>query len=842
MTEKTALPPDAAASPLALVAEVFEQSIACYQSGRLEDAEALCRAILDVDAGYAGANHLLGQLSLQRGLTDRALPYFVSACEADPATGPYWLGVADCLLRLQRHDEAVQVLETAIQAGLDDPQAQVMLAQARAERGAEALPHAALPAQEARETYLAELRKLAKRHEPPLARGKRAKGGDPLPALVKLWQARNLRGLETAAKQALARDAGQGKVWDLLGIACLQLGDNDAALIALSRASELLPQDAEVWDHLGIAQRQAKLLEAAERSFERSVALQPARPETWMNLGNLQVDQSRHEAAVISFQRTLELQPDCVEVLVNLSTAQKRLGQLDAAVASCRRALAFKPDLAEAHCNLGNALCDLGQVDAAIAHFEESLRLNPSLAATHARLGSILTTLGQVDAGAAALRRSLQLRPNDAITYSNLLFAVSHNESMSSEAVFAEHRAFGDYFEAPFRGRWPAHPNRHDPRRRLRIGFVSGDLRNHAVANFIGPVWAAMDRGQFEIWAYSNHQKEDATTERLKALAQQWRNVLEMSDQVLAERILEDEIDILFDLSGHTAWHRLTTFARKPAPIQVSWIGSPNTTGLTAMDYFLTDRFVAPPGLIDALYTEKLVRLPCGATFQPSDYAPGVSPLPALSSSVFTFASFNRTNKLGRGVIELWSRVLRAVPNSRMLLAGVGDGCDQADEHAGVKSELIARFAEHGIAANRLAFYPRTGMSAYLALHGMVDVILDTFPYGGGTTSCHALWMGVPVLTLAGRTLTSRLGVTLNSQLGLTDFICETKEAFVAQAVRSSQNLPELALLRAGLRERFFASHLGRPDLLARSLELALRAMWVRWCEGGSTESFEVEG
>jgi protein O-GlcNAc transferase len=404
---------------------------------------------------------------------------------------------------------------------------------------------------------------------------------------------------------------------------------------------------------------------------------------------------------------------------------------------------------------------------------------------------------------------------------------------VTPEEVFAEHVAFGNQFEGPFRGRWLRHGNAPDPRRRLRVGFVSADLRDHSVAHFIEPVWAALDPRAVEIWAYSNHYLEDAITLRLKGLAHQWRKVVGMRDEALADQIRADGIDILFDLSGHTAGNRLLVFARKPAPIQVSWIGFPNTTGLEAMDYYLADRYSAAPGLLDTFFTEKLVRMPSVTTFQPSDRAPAVNGLPALERGVFTFGSFNRSDKVGEEVVALWSRVLNAVPDSRMLLGGLSDGFR--------KASLLEQFSRYGVDAGRLELHVRTGMKEYLALHHQADLILDTFPCGGGTTTCHAAWMGVPVLALAGKTMPSRVGATLNSNMGLLEFITESEDAFVAQAVGWSQRLPELAALRAGLREKVRSSPLCQPEVLARSLEAALRTMWQRWCEGNPPESFDVK-
>jgi protein O-GlcNAc transferase len=443
-----------------------------------------------------------------------------------------------------------------------------------------------------------------------------------------------------------------------------------------------------------------------------------------------------------------------------------------------------------------------------------------------------LLKMGKGEEAIPVLHRAVTINPDFAVGYSNYLFCLLHDETASPETVFAEHCAFGDRFEAPFRTQWSRHGNLADPDRRLRVGFVSADLYSHAVASFVEPLWGALDSKLVEICAYSNNPAEDAVTLRLQRLAHRWCKVYAMSDEELARKIREDEIDILFDLSGHTADNRLLAFVRRPAPIQISWIANPSTTGLTAIDYYLADPCGAPPGLLDSLFTEKIVRLPSGPVFQPFDPSPPINELPALAGGTLTFGSFARSDKVTDGVIRLWSRVLTAVPGSRMLLVGLSDHSRKAN--------ITEQFARNGVDANRLVFHPRTDMKAYLALHQQVDMILDTFPFSGLTTSCHSVWMGVPVLTLAGKTMSSRSGAIVNANVGLRTFTTESAEEFVEQAVHWSQRLPELAALRSSLRSRALASPMFQPHTVARSLESALRTMWQRWCEGKPAQSFSV--
>lgn len=604
----------------------------------------------------------------------------------------------------------------------------------------------------------------------------------------------------------------------------------------ISGAIALNPSDPVAHCSLGKIYLEMNRIEEAAACFEEALRLKPDYAEAHYKLGNAVKIQGKLDEALACYQRARSFNPEYAEAHNNEGAVFQERRQWNEAIASYRAALAINPGLAYAHHNLGLVLLLAVQdkyVGEAVACFREAVSLSPDLMDARSHLGTALGMLGRHDEAFVVFRQALSISPDFREARSGLLFYLSHDPRVGPEEVFAEHRAFGDRHEGQFRDRWPNYRNLPDPARTLRVGFVSADLRAHAVCSFIEPLWTGLDAKQVELWAYANGDLEDEVTARLKGLAHQWRKVAAMSDEELAGQIRKDGIDILFDLSGHTGGNRLLTFARKPAPIQVSWIGNPNTTGLKAMDYYLADRFSAPPGLLDSLFTEKIVRLPSWASFQPFDNAPAVNGLPALASGVFTFGSFSRSDKLAEGVVTLWSRVLKAVPGSRMLLGGVSDVSRQAS--------LAEQFARNGVDSGRVIFHARAGMPAYLALHHQVDLILDTFPFSGYTVSCHAAWMGVPVLTLAGKTMPSRLGFSINSNIGLPEFIAESEDAFVTQAVRWSQRLPELAALRAGLRSRVLVSPLCRTQAYARWLERALRTMWERWCERKPPESFGID-
>ncbi len=494
------------------------------------------------------------------------------------------------------------------------------------------------------------------------------------------------------------------------------------------------------------------------------------------------------------------------------------------------------PDDAEAHCNLGLTLSKLSRFEEAETHLRRALDIDPEFSIAHYRLGMTYSLQGRLAEAQVSLRRGIALRSNyaqgeDAQNYSNLLFILSHDATVDADSLFAEHRLFSEVFESGLSASWPAHANERDPERRLKIGFVSGDLYEHSVGQFLEPVAMHLAlRPDLELHAYCTHTVEDALSRRLHALFKSWNPVEALSDTAFAGKIMDDRIDVLIDLSGHTGHNRLPVFARKPAPVQISWLGYPGTTGLNAVDYYLADRRWLPPGQFDRLFTERLAYLPDRWAFKPHAAAPAVGPLPALASGYLTFGSFHRLGKINSSTIRLWSQLLLALPQATMLVLGV-----PVD---GPEKRLLDEFAAHGVEPNRLTFHGRCTMDVYLAFHNQVDIALDTLTYAGATTTMHSLSMGVPTLTVAGATSQARAGAGILANVGLDQFIAADAADFLAKARYWAEHLTELAELRAGLRARLACSPAGQPALIAAHFASALRHMWRRWCAGMPAESF----
>lgn len=554
----------------------------------------------------------------------------------------------------------------------------------------------------------------------------------------------------------------------------------------------------------------------------------------WQMLGRVLTDLADYDEAMRALKRAVCLRPLDAAIhgdIAGLLHARKQYKLVEICTS---RALRIKPDVSSFHNTLGNALKGLGNHTAALACLLRAVELDPKSREAHTNLGNVYGGMGDHIGAEQHYRRALELAPDYFLSYSNLLFSLIYRSDLDPQEIFREHRAFGERARKKLGAQAPAvHGNSRDPDRKLRLGFVSGDLRNHAVMNFLEPVWQALDKSAFELYVYSTSDREDAHTERVKPLAASWQVVTRMSDAKLADTIRADGVDILFDLSGHTALNRLPAFALKPAPVQVTWIGYPGTTGLAEMDYYLIDRHVAPPGWLDAQFTEKLVYVPSSGTFLPHPDAPPVNDLPALGNGYLTFGSFNRYSKISEPVLALWARVLQSLPDSRMLLGWMGD--------AGLKADVTQRFARYGVDAGRLEFRPRAGMRDYLGFHHQVDIALDTFPYTGGTTTSHALWMGVPVLTMRGRTRVECQSTGVLGRAGLEEWIAVDQDDFHARAVSWAGRLPELQEVRMGMRHRLESAHDRSPATVTRGIEAAMRQMWRRWCDGLPPESFLVQ-
>jgi protein O-GlcNAc transferase len=582
------------------------------------------------------------------------------------------------------------------------------------------------------------------------------------------------------------------------------------------------PDDPDALQLLGlIAHDEGRAAEAVEL-IDRAVALKPEVAQYRCNLGVALWGAGRTDLAVTAYRAAIALEPEYADAQYNLANILKDQGKSQEAIVAYRAAIRLQPEMVEAHINMGLALKDQGELDEAIAAYRVAIRLRPDLGEAHYHLGFAKALQGRLDEAIASYRKAIDREPNSAAYQSQLLQTLHYHPDYDAAAIYEEHRRWSQDHAEPLKRLIQPHDNVRDPDRPLRIGYVSADFRNHACAFCLEPLLAAHDARQFEVVCYAQVAQPDEVTRRIQSHARAWRNTVGMSDEQLAAQIRGDRIDILVDLKVHTAENRLMVFARKPAPVQVTWMGYPGTTGLNTVDYRLSDPYLDPPGLYDQFYTEETIRLPDSFwCYEPGSREPAVNPLPALSSGHVTFGSMNSFCKANDLALELWARVLRSVAGSRLLVL-IDSG-----SHRGRTLEVLER---NGIDPARVQFESRRPRPLYLELYHRIDIALDMVPYSGVTTSLDALLMGVPVICLAGRTAVSRGGLTIMLNIGLPELVAESPDEYVAIAAELAGDLPRLALLRSTLRERLEGSPMMDTRRFARQIELAYRTIWRRYC------------
>ncbi len=648
--------------------------------------------------------------------------------------------------------------------------------------------------------------------------GQGAPAPDEIDALIALYNARRYAELEGRARRLSERYPDFGFGWQLLGGA-LQMQGKDA-LHAFQKTAQLLPEDAVAHYNLGVAQKSAGRLDEAAASYRRAISLKPDYFEAHYNLGNVLKALGQQEGAAHSYRRAVQLKPDHAEAHYSLGTVLQNLGQLDGAVASYRRTLQLKPGNAEAYYNLGSILQGQGKLVEAEASYRRVLEIKPDHAEAHHNLGIILQHFGHIDDAVAGFRRALQLMPDGLETQSILLLTINYAYSISGADYLTEARQYGRMAARKVSARFSSWQCVAQPKR-LRVGLVSGDLRSHPVGFFLESLLAHLDPSRIELIAYPTVHMEDKLSTRIRNNLAAWKPLFGLNDEAAARLIHADGVHVLIDLSGHTSFNRLPVFAWKPAPVQVTWLGLPATTGVAEMDYVLGDPWAIPAECEDQ-FTEAVWRLPQSyVCLTVPGQSVEVGALPALSTGYITFGSFNNLTKMNDAVVAVWARILQALPDSRLLLKA------KQLSDAAVCEQTLQRFAAHGIAPGRLQLHGiLASRNEHLATYNKVDIALDTFPYPGVTTSVEALWMGVPVLSMQGDRFLSCTASSIARNAGLPEWIAAGQDDYVAKAVAFASDLPQLAKLRAELRQQVLASPLFDAPRFARNFEDALWGMW----------------
>jgi predicted O-linked N-acetylglucosamine transferase (SPINDLY family) len=779
------------------IEQSFGLALQHHQAGQFAQAEQIYRQILSRDPAHADALHYLGLLAHQMGRSDIAVDLISRAVAVRPSYAEAFYNLGIALKAKGDWAQAIAAYRQAIALRPDDGEAYNNLGVVLKDQG---------KLEEAIAVYR---QAIALKTEFPAALnnlGNALKEKGELPQAI------------AAYRQAIAMRPGYADAHNNLGAALRETGDLDQAIAEYHQAISLKPANAEAFYNLGIASREQGRLDASAAALRQAIGLRSDYLDAYINLATTLKEQGQLDDALAVAKRAVALKPDSPDAHNKLGMVLKDRRQFQESAAAYRQAIALRPNYAEAYNNLGVVLTLISDVDAAVTACRKAIELNPNLPEAYCNLGNILKDLGVLDDAIAAYRHAIELRPDLAVAHNNLVFLPQYHPGYDARAIAEEQRRFNRQFAEPLKKFIQPHANNRDPDRRLRIGYVSADFLAHASANFLLPLFGNHDSKRVEIFCYAEVARPDEISERFKKLGQ-WRPTVGLSDEAVAKQIREDQIDILVDLKIHTAGNRLLVFARKPAPVQITWLGQPGSTGLTTIDYRLGDPYLDPPGMDESIYSEKTIRLPetfwCYDPLDERDIP--VNELPAIQNNFITFGCLNNFCKINEPHLKFMAKILGQTPSSRlMLLADPGSH----------RQRIFDRFQAEGIDADRIEFIPRQSRRNYLKAYHRIDISLDSFPYNGHTTSLDSFWMGVPVVTLVGQTAVSRAGWCQLSNLGLPQLAGNTPDEFVNIAINLASDLPKLKELRAALRPMMEKSPLMDAPRFAKNIENIFRQIW----------------
>ena len=608
-----------------------------------------------------------------------------------------------------------------------------------------------------------------------------------------------------------------------MGNVLFHQGKKDEAISHYHASLDINPNHAGALCCLGNCLASTGEHQKAIENYQAAIRLNPNIIEAYYNLGNSLTSLHQYEAAVENYRQAIRLNPRYALAYNNLGSALKRLGAIESAMDCYRQAIAIDPNMATAYNNLAIIHRELLNLSEAEKLSQKSLEILPNFIEAHINLSSIHNDQGRPKAAIEHLRKVLSITKNRADVHSSLISSMRYLSEYTPQDLLDEARRWAALY-TPQEGNSLAHYTPSNNQRHLRVGYVSGDYCNHPVGHFIELVLANHNRSQFEIFCYYVGFKQDSQTKQLRQLADHWRDVPEMHDYDLAQQIRMDAIDILIDLSGHTKTNRLLTFALKPAPVQATWLGDPASTGLPAMDYIICDTITIPPQE-ERFHSEQVMRLPTVyECFKPPEYAIEPAPPPALDSGKITLGCFNNPAKITESVIACWSKLLYALPESRLFLK-----YKPYDDNE-VQKYFLGLFHKYGIEADRIIFSGFAPNKEFLSAYNQMDIALDTFPYNGGFTTLEALWMGIPVISLRQNRFVGRMGETLLTNVGLREFVVDSEDEYIEKTIMLASDLPRLIELRSRLRSQLLESPVCDGPGFTRDLETAYHKMWELWC------------
>ncbi|MBF0358577.1 MAG: tetratricopeptide repeat protein [Magnetococcales bacterium] len=806
------------------VDEAYAQAVEHFSAERYTEADQLCTAIIQTMPEHIDAINLLGVVAQKVNRHDLAVELFQRAITIDNSRALLFYNLATSLHPLGRREEAIKALESArekepgnsqissyLNAILNTTNSSVDIGENQALQKAVEF-HQSGKFQEAIICYQKALEL----------------NPENLSALSNFGAALQAAGRvdEAVAVYQKAITINPGFVEDHynLGSAFHEQGLLEEAIASYQKAISIDPDVAEVHSNLGNTLRELGRLDRAVASYQKAIAINPGFQKAHANLGVALLEMKKLTEAAKCCQKAIAINPDYAEAHSNLGNVLREQGLLDEAVASYKKALLINPDFVEAHSNLGNALRDQKKIPQAVASYKKALLINPDFADAHHNLAETYREQGLLKEAITSYKKTVLLNPGFIEAHNNLIFCIDLIFGAETDHFQIERENWNRQFAEPLRDSWLPFKNKADPERKLRIGYVGADFNNHSAAYIFAPVLLNHDPNRFQIFCYAGNKVEDSMTERFKKVATRWLSTLEIDDSALAKRIRQDGIDILIDLSGHTKGNRLLTFARKPAPIQITAWGYPVGTRMAAMDYLFADPIFIPTSQRMG-YKEEIIDLTCVVHMNSDISFPEVKPPPACKNGYVTFGSFNRIDKYNNELFLAWSEILHKIPTAKLLIK-----TPKLDSPLHI-AKMKTHFKKIGIAAERLILIGSTTRLEHLKAHEQIDIMLDTIPHNGGTTSLESLRMGVPVLTCEKLSHWPTTASILHV-LGLDEWRANDKDDYINSAVKLSSDIQYLKSLRSQMQNRYEKSVLGNSQLYVEKVEAIYRQLWGRWCEG----------
>ena len=770
------------------VSQALKKGVAAHKAGHFKEADRYYTAILKAHPKHPDANHNIGLIAVELGQTIDSLPFFEMALKVNPKIVQYWLSYINALINLNRFNEAEAAFSKAINTGVKEKDIfQIKQKLDRLIKFSNKNSQSRCPS----EKEMKILTKFRSQEQFEQALNEATNLLLLFPNSVTLYNIigsinRDLGKFGAAIKaykKAIEQQPDYADPYYNLGNVLQNQGKQEQAIEAYTKAIRIKPDFAWAQNNIGVVLQDQGRLNQAVKAYKKAIEIQPAFADPYFNLGVVFQDQGKLDKAIKTYKKALGVKPDNALAYNNLGNALKDQGNLNEALDAYKKAIEIQPDYADPYYNLGNALRDQGKQDEAVKAYKKAIEIQPDFADACNNIGNMLSDQGNIEEAIEAYNRTISMNPHHFKAYSNLIFFLAQIELVDSKFLEKITKSYNKATSSKVKRSF--HHKKSFPSQKLRVGFVSGDMRDHPVGYFLQNLFKYINKEEVEIYVYSNSTIYTKLTYSLKKFTAFWRNITNISDHEAAEIIYNDTLDVLIDLSGHTALNRLPVFAYKPCAIQASWLGYFGSTFLNEMDFIIGDSFVTPLEKSKDFYEKIALLEHCYLCFAAPNFELPVSNTPALENKIITFGCFNHSRKLNSNVISTWSRILKNVEKSKLLLKGDSYTKDSIDK-------ILHEFSLNNIDPSKLMFEGQCSREDLLKSYDRVDISLDPFPYPGGTTTCEAIWMGVPTITMKGSSFLSSVGETIAVNSGHGNLCAETTDKYIELAVQLSGDISTL--------------------------------------------------